>query len=53
VNADGLSQLFLSETREGQQRIVGVLTIAASETVPCRRPFRIAAEPFGNATGKV
>jgi predicted site-specific integrase-resolvase len=24
----------------GQQRIVGVFTIAASETAPCRRAFR-------------
>ena len=36
----------------GQQRIVGVFTIAASETAPCRRAFRIAVQPFDDATGK-
>jgi hypothetical protein len=36
----------------GQQRIVSVFTIAASETAPCRRAFRIAVQPFNNATGK-
>ena len=36
----------------GQQRIVDVFTIAASETAPCRRAFRIAVQPFNNATGK-
>src|SRR5262249_35284774 len=33
----------------GQQRIVGVFTIAASETPPCRRAFRIAVQPFADA----
>jgi hypothetical protein len=36
----------------GQQRIVGVFTIAASETAPGRRAFRIAVQPFDDATGK-
>ena len=33
----------------GQQRIVGVFTIATSETAPCRRARRIAVQPFNNA----
>ena len=36
----------------GQQRIVGVFTIAASETAPGRRAFRIAVQPFDDAAGK-
>ena len=36
----------------GQQRIVGVFTIAASETAPGRRAFRVADLPFDDATGK-
>ena len=33
----------------GQQRIVGVFTIATSETASCRRAFRIAVQPFDDA----
>ena len=36
----------------GQQRIVGVFTIGASETAPGRRAFGIAVQPFDDATGK-
>ena len=35
----------------GQQRIVGVFTIAASETASGRRVCRIAVQPFDNAAG--
>ena len=36
----------------GQQRIVGTFRIAASETTPGRRAFRIAVQPFDDATGE-
>ena len=36
----------------GQQRIVGVFTIAASETAPGRRAPRIVVQPFGDAAGE-
>src|SRR5262249_1312561 len=36
----------------GQQRIVDVLTIAASETAPCRAAFRSASQPFADAGGE-
>src|SRR4051794_34534772 len=36
----------------GQQCIVSAFTIATSETAPDRRAFRVAVQPFDDATGQ-